>query len=114
MQQADALFSKRVRANNADEEGICTCFTCGHRAPLKRVQCGHYVSRWYKAVRWHEDNARVQCWVCNIYKKGDAAVFRTKLAAEIGEKRVLAVERATGVSLKLTREYLTDLIEKLK
>lgn len=113
IKEADALFSKRVRGENADSDGICTCFTCGFRAPLKRVQCGHYLSRFYKAARWHKDNARTQCWMCNIYKKGDAVGFRMRLVSEIGEARVLAVEELRNAPIKLTREYLTNLILSL-
>ena len=114
LKEADALFSKIVRSRNVDKEGNCTCYTCGHRAPLKRVQCGHLISRWYKIVRHDFDNARVQCWVCNIYKKGDSINFRRKLIAEIGKERVEAAEEKCSQKFKLTREYLLDLIERLK
>lgn len=113
IKEADTLFSKLVRGENADENGICTCYTCGHRAELRRVQCGHLISRWYKIVRWDRDNARVQCWVCNIYKKGDSINFRRRLIQEIGKERVEAAEEKCALPFKLTREHLLDIIAKL-
>jgi len=113
MKRADQLFSIKVRQNNASLDGTQICYTCGHKAHWKKLHAGHFLSRYYKSARWDEDNVKPQCFICNIYKKGDAVKFRQNLIKEIGEKRVKAVERKRGVSLKLTREYLTKLIEKL-
>ena len=114
MKECDRLFSLRLRTNNADSEGICTCYTCGYRAPLKRVQAGHLISRWYKIIRWHENNVRVQCWVCNIYKKGDSLNFRNRLIDEIGESEVQILEKkAAQKDFKLTREFLESTLASL-
>ncbi len=113
MKEADALMSKNVRYANIDKDGNATCYTCGHKAEPKKMQNGHYLSRFYKAARWHPDNTRIQCYVCNIFKKGDVVVFRQNLVKEIGIERVEAVEAQRNVTTKLTREYLLDLLEKL-
>ncbi len=110
----DAQMSKNVREANADKEGICTCYTCGYRAPIKRVQAGHLTSRWYKAVRWHKNNVRVQCWVCNIYKKGDSTNFRRRLIQEIGKEAVEEMEELAQKDTKLSREFLEEKLQKLK
>ena len=114
---ADALFSTRVRRIGAweqDGELWNTCFTSGYKAPIRKFHCGHYLSRWYKSARWDFDNARPQTMPENIFKKGNPIAFRENLVKEIGEKRVKAVEAKRNEHIKLTREYLTDLIEKLK
>lgn len=39
------------------------CVCCGSR---ERLQCGHYVSRRYNALRWDLTNCHAQCGGCNI------------------------------------------------
>ena len=117
MKTADALFSARVRRIGAwekDGELWNKCFTGGYVAPVKKLHCGHYLSRFYKAARWDFDNARPQSMMDNLWKRGDPITFRQNLIKEIGEKRVLAVEAKRNVSFKLTREFLNHLIEELK
>ncbi|MBT9167849.1 MAG: hypothetical protein DDT19_01192 [Syntrophomonadaceae bacterium] len=114
---ADALFSakaRRIGAWEQDGELWNKCYTSGYKAPIRKLHCGHYLSRYYKSARWDFDNARPQSMMDNMWKRGDPVRFRENLIREIGEARVLAVERKRGVSLKLTREYLTDLIYSLK
>lgn len=109
---ADTKFSQKVRKIYEPGE-LLECYTCGRFFPKKKLQCGHFVSRFYKACRWDFDNARPQCYVCNIQKKGDLVRFRQRLLAEIGEKRVLDVEALRDVEVTLTREFLEDLINYL-
>ena len=116
---ADKLFSVRVRTPETpmqDMEGndVNQCYTCLGIFLVKRLHAGHYLSRWYKAARWDKDNARPQCFACNIMRKGDAVKFRQHLVQEIGEKRVKAVEAKRNVHVKLTREYLENLIKTLQ
>lgn len=121
---ADALFSIKVRRLNGflDTVGYGgqaditqnVCFTCGKWYPIKKLHCGHYLSRYYKAARWNYDNARPQCMMCNMWKRGDPIVFRRNLINEIGEARVLAVEALRDAPIKLSREYLESLILILK
>jgi len=130
---ADALFSAKVRqikplgvqfvnivANdsyffpNKEKIDVNQCFTCEGYFPVKKLHCGHYLSRYYKSARWDYDNARPQCMMCNLWKRGDPIVFRQNLIAEIGEERVKQVEAKRSVSLKLSREYLTNLINSLQ
>ena len=111
---ADALLSASVRQLGANNEGIQTCYTCGHKNHWKKLHCSHYLSRYYKAARWNRDNVRPACFICNIYKKGDLVVFRRNLISEIGEARVLHVEKLRDAPIKLTREFLLSKIEELK
>lgn len=113
MKEADRLFSLRVRAIGADSDDINTCFTCEKRYPIKKLQCGHFLSRYYKAARWDFDNARPQCMMCNMWKKGDPITFRKNLIAEIGLERVEKVEAQRAVVMKLTKEFLEEKIAHL-
>lgn len=133
IKEADALFSAKVRRIGGGTTRTSTtvtdsvwlsdfdeiketnkCFTCGAIYPIKKLHCGHYLSRYYKAARWDFDNARPQCMMCNLWKRGDPIVFRQNLIKEIGTERVLAVEAKRSVPLKLSREYLAQLIQSLQ
>ncbi len=114
----DAVMSKYVRLSRANKDGMVECYTCNKFFHYKKIQNGHYVSRFYKAVRWNEDNTRPQCMWCNMFKNGDSANFRERLVEEIGPFAVLALEEARKESRKLDREELIKQIasfaEKLK
>lgn len=114
IKQADALMSKNVRYSNLNEHGLQTCYTCGHKTDPKKIHNGHFLSRYYKAARWNPDNTRPQCFMCNIYKKGDTVRFRQNLIKEIGLARVEAVEALRDQPTKLTKEFLQDKIKELK
>ena len=121
IKECDRLFSIKVRANkgkvkleNMKGNEVNQCYTCFGIFLIKRLHAGHYLSRWYKSARWDFDNARPQCFACNIMRKGDSIKFRQHLVQEIGEKRVKAVEAKRNQHTKLTREYLTKLISSLQ
>lgn len=113
MQETDRLFSLRVRQETADSEGMVRCFTCQKLFHWKKIHCGHYLSRFYKAARWDFDNARPQCMMDNLWKRGDPVVFRQNLVKEIGIERVEAVEAKRNISMKLSKEFLEEKIAQL-
>lgn len=98
-----------------DSEGVAwnKCYTCLRDFPVKKLHCAHYLSRYYKSARWDEDNTRPCCYICNVIKKGDLVSFRRNLVKEIGVERVDAVEAKRDISIKLSREYLEQLILSL-
>lgn len=123
IKDADRLFSLKVRqypfyrsfllVHPEIMDGLNICYTCGRITEWKKLHCGHYLSRFYKSARWDFDNARPQCMMCNLWKKGDPIIFRQRLIKEIGIERVKAVEAKRHQSTKLTREYLENKIKEL-
>lgn len=113
IKKADSLFSIQVRNRMASGD-INMCYTCRNFFPIKSLHAGHYLSRRFKVARWNEDNARPQCFACNIMRKGDPIKFRNNLIQEIGAERVEAVEALRDAPIKLTREYLEELILTLQ
>jgi len=116
IKEADRLFSIQVRMMGAwqvDGEWYNKCYTGGYIAPIKKLHCGHYLSRFYKAARWDFDNARPQSMMDNMWKRGDPITFRQNLVKEIGLERVEAVEAKRHESTKLTTTYLKELIAQL-
>lgn len=112
MKEADRLFSLKIRGIGINEQN--QCFTCEKFFSAKKLQCGHYLSRFYKAARWDFDNARPQCMMCNMWKRGDLVVYRQNLIKEIGIERVEALEAKRQISFKLTKEYLKELLITLE
>lgn len=110
--ELDAVVSRFVRLQAADHEGIVQCFTCPQKTTIKKIQCGHYVSRFYKATRWDLRNLRPQCFWCNIWKRGDPVTFRERLVKELGEAVVTEMEAARSYSYKLDKVWLQSEIDR--
>lgn len=115
IKEADRIVSEKVRGlNGKKDRTFGVCFTCGARKLKRKMDCGHYISRRYKFVRWHFDNVRPQCKGCNGFNGGEPIKYRRNLIKEIGEERVKWLEENFDRPVKITREYLENLIEKLK
>ena len=69
--ELDSVFSKYIR-HKYSKNGMVACYTCGVSKPIKQMQNGHFQSRKHLNTRWSEDNCRVQCVGCNVFKYGDA------------------------------------------
>lgn len=112
----DTVFSRFIRLKYA-KNGIVFCYTCGHFTHWKKIHAGHFISRYYKETRWNENNVRPQCFMCNIYKKGDTVKFRINLIQEIGENEVVKMEKESARLTKRgskEREWLENKIEHYK
>lgn len=101
MQLADTYFSRYIRLKNSIN-GKCTCYTCGTIKDVKEVDNGHYMKREHKATRYHENNCRPQCKTCNGDTKhnGKQIEFRENLVNEIGEQKVIDIEKLSRTSIK--------------
>lgn len=104
--ELDALVSRSVRLQAMDKNEMVECYTCGFQAHYKKIQCGHFISRFYKATRWNRDNLRPQCVMCNMWKRGDIITFREKLIAEIGKDKVERMEFRRHSLNSLDRNWL--------
>jgi hypothetical protein len=79
MKYADTAFSKYIRLKYADSDFNVVCITCGESHPLVEMDCGHYVSRQHKSLRWSELNGHPQCRRCNRFNEGRKDVYALKL-----------------------------------
>jgi hypothetical protein len=111
--ELDALVSRSVRLSAMDKNGMVECYTCGHRVHYKKIHCGHYIMRFFRVTRWDRKNLRPQCYLCNIYRKGNAVIFRRKLVLEYGDEVVKQMEDSVDLLIRggLSREYLEKCIE---
>lgn len=94
MSNADTYFSRYIRLKHS-KNGKCTCYTCGTIKEIKEVDNGHYQKRGNQGTRYHEDNCRPQCKTCNgnTAKNGMQDVYRVNLSNEIGEEKVIEIEK---------------------
>lgn len=111
MAMADMYFSRYIRLSGVDENGNCTCYTCGSIHPIKEIDNGHYQKRAHKATRFHENNTKPQCKICNgnTLHNGKQVDFRINLINEIGEKEVLEIERLAKTELKTSAKDYRDI-----
>lgn len=79
--ELDSVFSKYIR-HKYSKNGLVACYTCGVVKPIKEMQNGHFISRIHLIIRYSEDNCRVQCVGCNVFKYGEQYKFGKKLEAE--------------------------------
>ena len=111
IKKLDTLFSKYIRIKFS-KNGYCECYTCGRQYEIAKIQCGHFWSRKHQSVRWNEDNARPQCYGCNVGSYGRQYEFGLKLEAEIGTERFEELARLKNLSSKQIYLSLDDLIKK--
>jgi len=84
LQSADSWFSKFIRLRDADANGIIRCISCGQPHHWKDADCGHFVKRQYKALRFNEQNANAQCRSCNWLKQGNDIAYAAGIDTKYG------------------------------
>lgn len=86
--KADDAFSHYIRTRDclrttgSIEYG--RCFTCGNAVRYADSQCGHYIKRRCKRLRFEPRNAHLQCENCNEYKDGNVKVYEVNVVALYG------------------------------
>ena len=107
VKKLDVIFSQYIRLKYSDNQGMTECFTCGKRDHWKKLQCGHFQSRKNYSTRWSEDNCRVQCVSCNMFKSGEQYTFGRNLVEYLAEKMFLESKKI----VKFTTDELIDMID---
>ncbi len=110
MQLADTYFSRYIRLKHS-VDGQCTCYTCGTIKDIKEVDNGHYMKRAHKATRYHENNCKPQCKVCNgnTLHNGKQVEFRINLINEIGLNEVESIEFNSKQSINANYFWYKDI-----
>lgn len=109
VKELDKAFSRYIRLRASNLDGYCECYTCGRSYELKKMQCGHFMSRARYATRWHEDNCRPQCYGCNVMQQGRQYDFGINLDRE----REGLAEEMHKLSLTTVKFATWELEEKL-
>ncbi len=109
----DSLFSTYIR-QKYEVDGVVECYTCGVQKPIPQMQNAHFWSRSHLSTRWDEDNCRVCCVGCNVYKHGNYIVYTMKILNEIGQEAFDRLEQKKNLSFSPSREWLLKQIEFYK
>lgn len=113
IKECDDLFSKYIRLKYADKDGNVECYTCGAKKHWTILQNGHYIPRGCYFLRFDERNCRPQDEDCNVYKRGNLAVYSQRLEQEHpGITEILDQEQWTAY--KFTRDELLRMKAELK
>jgi uncharacterized CHY-type Zn-finger protein len=113
-EKLDKLFSRYIRLSDADEGGTVQCVTCQKLMHWKESQCGHWVKRQHRAVRWDERNVGVQCPRCNHFMGGCQDEFGLHIITKYGESVFQELMQLKHKVMKHTRSDLEALIDLYK
>ena len=105
----DRVYSRWLRLANADKELKCECYTCGVRKHWLLMQCGHFIKRIELALRWSQENTKVQCKYCNENLDGNLEVYAENLEKERAGIVECLREQARETST-LTRSDLKEIL----
>ncbi len=113
---ADDWFSRWVRLEESNENGIGQCFCCGKPIEAKYNDCGHFESRRHMATRWDRINCHLQSKDCNA-KMGDPEVnerYRKALIRKYGDKVVENLRIKSRNTMKVDNFTLDLIISESK
>lgn len=112
--ELDTVFSLFIRQRDSDEDGYGRCVTCGKLGHYKAMDCGHFVSRSYKSVRWNEYNCALQCKRCNGYGAGEQFLFGKAIDKRWGNGIAEGLQNSKHTEYKASKIELIELINHYK
>ncbi len=113
VKELDRVFSIFIRTRDANLDGFVECFTCGRSYHWKKIQCGHFMTRSRYATRWDMENARPQCYGCNVMQQGKQYEFAKNLDKE-SKGKADAMHVASLQTVKYQTYELEEMIEYYK
>lgn len=117
VEKAAKLLQKLRRMEMADDNGYCTCVSCGRREHYKSMDGGHFIPRGKHATKLEETNIHPQCKPCNGFgmKHGDAEKNYTLWMIDwYGREYVNQLLIRSRKPHKWYRPEVLDLIEEYK
>lgn len=102
-------FSKYIRLKFADENGYCTCVTCGVKKPWEEMQAGHFIPGRTNSVLFVEEIIHPQCPSCNIFKGGNYVEYTIYMIDMYGRDKVDEFRQLKNQTKKITITELEDM-----
>ena len=112
-QEADTWFSRLVRLEACNHNGVCRCFVTGEEVDAKYIEAGHYILRRHLKHRYNPINVHPQSVVSNRTEDGDHDTYRAALIKEYGLKVVQGLESPSEPQ-KLTKIDYQEMIAGYK
>ena|SRR5688572_24284643 len=115
------VFSNYIRLRDSDENGNCSCITCGFIGYYTRMDCGHGIPRQHKATKFNEHNNHAQCKRCNAFQGGKREVYKEEVNKRYGPQTWEKLEVMSRTTCKrgqfeidvMTAHYKKE-VEKLR
>jgi len=109
-------FSKYIRVKHSDENGYCTCYTCGRVMKWndRNCQAGHGIGGRTNNILFNEDIVRPQCYGCNVCGYGRLDEFADKLEKEIGRTKYKKILKSKREIKKYTEKELKEMEKHYK
>ena len=105
-------FSRFIRLRDADENGYCTCITCGAVRHWKLLDCGHGIPRQYWATRYSEKNNAAQCKKCNGFEGGRREDYKIAMDKKYGAGTWDLMEVLSKTTNKRPSQTEVDILTK--
>jgi hypothetical protein len=88
------IFSKFIRARNANWQRYCKCIICSKTANWKTYDSGHYIAQSSdSALKFNEIN-NAQCFACNRMKSDNLIEYRQGLVRKYSKEKVKKLEQS--------------------
>lgn len=115
VEDAAVILQRVVRMKAADENGYCTCVTCGVVNQWNDgMQGGHFISRVKTRHKLLEENIHPQCSGCNGPRKGEHQAYTLYMIDTYGREFVDELLATQNDTMKWSRMDILDHIEALK
>lgn len=112
--KADKWFSLYARLEEADEDGMCECITCGAMKHFKSIHCGHFVSRGRLSTRYTRKNVASQCAGCNCFGAGRQYEFGKQIDERYGEGTADELMSRPKDGFKISKGEYREMIDDFK
>lgn len=110
IKKLDTVFSTYIRMKNADQNGCCTCITCGKKFHWKKLDAGHFVNRKHLSLRWNEINVQPQCIAENRFDEGNLPAFGIALQQKYGEDIIKKLLVLKNQSTRFTQFEIDQMV----
>ncbi len=113
------IVSRYIRLKYSDDNGYCSCVTCGATKHYKQMQAGHFVPKKKgNAIYFIEENIHPQCYQCNINLGGYGAMYNKFMLDTYGQDKIDELLNLAGTTVKLDLDQLeaeyTELLENIE
>ena len=116
VESAAELLQLLVRLKACDDNGYCTCVTCGITRHYKdSMQGGHFISRKWLATKIMVENVNPQCASCNgPFKRGAPIEYTLYMEDTYGREFVDELLALKHESRKYYRAEVEEIITDFK
>jgi 5-methylcytosine-specific restriction endonuclease McrA len=107
--------SEYIRRKFSDENGYCSCVTCGKTKHYKEMQAGHFIPKKKgNAVYFVEENIAPQCYQCNINLGGYGAMYNKYMLETYGQEKIDELLKLAQTTIKFTVSDLKEIETEYK